>query len=81
MEDSMRAMLAAMALVASIGLVSSQNAGAVPMSAHVKEAAAAASLLQHAQYREGYTRHGIVKCYRTLVFGRYRCHYYHRRWW
>jgi hypothetical protein len=78
----MRAILAAMTLAACISFVCRQGAGAVPISAsHLNDPAMAASLLQQAQYREGHTRHGIVKCYRTLIFGRYRCHYYHRRWW
>jgi hypothetical protein len=28
------------------------------------------------QYAERRTRHGVVKCYRDLVIGPYRCHYY-----
>jgi hypothetical protein len=32
--------------------------------------------LQRALYTERHTRHGIVKCYRTLVIGPYRCHYF-----
>lgn len=77
----MRVTLAAMIFAAGIGLACSQAAGAVPISgANLQDAGAAAPLLQQTQYREGYTRRGIVKCYRTLIFGRYRCHYYRRRW-
>jgi hypothetical protein len=42
----------------------------------MKQAAIAASPLQQAQYSEHHTRHGVVKCYRTLVIGPYRCHYF-----
>jgi hypothetical protein len=28
------------------------------------------------QYIERRTRHGVVKCYRDLVIGPYRCHHY-----
>jgi hypothetical protein len=64
-------------LAAGVGLVCSQSAGAVPVSATaVKEAAAATSPLQQAQYAERKTRHGIVKCYRDFVVGPYRCHYF-----
>jgi hypothetical protein len=58
-------------------LVYSQSASAVPAdAAAVKEAATAASSLQQAQYSERRTRRGVVKCYRDLVIGPYRCHYY-----
>jgi hypothetical protein len=30
-----------------------------------------------AQYDERKTRNGVVKCYRTLVVGRYRCHHFY----
>jgi hypothetical protein len=76
----MRAIFAAASIAAGIGLVCCQNAGAVPAAATaIKESATAASPVQPAQYRERYTRHGMVKCYRDLVVGPYRCHYY-RRW-
>jgi hypothetical protein len=62
---------------AGLGLVYSQSAGAVPADAtSVKEAATAASSLQRAEYTERRTRHGVVKCFRALVIGPYRCHYY-----
>jgi hypothetical protein len=35
-----------------------------------------AAPLQQAQYVERRTRRGVVKCYRDLVVGPYRCHYY-----
>ena len=73
----MQKTLLALSLVAGVGLVCSQSAGAVPVSATaVKEAAAATSPLQQAQYAERRTRHGIVKCYRDFVVGPYRCHYF-----
>jgi hypothetical protein len=73
----MRNILAAAAVAAGIGLVCCQSAGAAPASATaVQDAAAAASPLQQAQYAERKTRHGVVKCYRTLVIGPYRCHYF-----
>jgi hypothetical protein len=73
----MQKTLLALSLAAGVGLVCSQSAGAVPVSATaVKEAAAATSPLQRAQYAERKTRHGIVKCYRDFVVGPYRCHYF-----
>ncbi|MGO9699951.1 MAG: hypothetical protein ACLPX7_11895 [Xanthobacteraceae bacterium] len=73
----MRNTLTAVAFAAGIGFVCCQSAGAAPANATaVQEAAAAASPLQQAQYAERRTRHGIVKCYRALVIGPYRCHYY-----
>jgi hypothetical protein len=73
----MRKMLVAFSFAAGIGLVYSQSASAVPAdAAAVKEAATAASSLQQAQYSERRTRRGVVKCYRDLVIGPYRCHYY-----
>ena len=73
----MRKMLVAFSFAAGVGLVYSQNARAVPAdAAAVKEAATAASSLQQAQYSERRTRRGVVKCYRDLVIGPYRCHYY-----
>lgn len=74
----MRTTLATISLAAAIGLVCCPGAGAAPTAPAMKEAVTAASLLRQAQYRERHTRHGIVKCYRTLVIGRYRCHYYRR---
>jgi len=72
-------LLAALSLAAGIGLVCSQSAGAFPgNAAGVNNAATATSQLQHAQYSERPTRHGIVKCYRLLLVGPYQCHYYPR---
>jgi hypothetical protein len=43
----------------------------------MKEAAAATSPLEPAQYAEYRTRRGhLVKCYREFVVGPYRCHWY-----
>jgi len=78
----MRKTLLALGLVASIGLICG-SAGAVPMnaaSASVRDAAAAASPVQQAQFAEYRTRHGVVKCYRDLVIGPYRCHHFHNGW-
>jgi len=76
-RNPMRTVLAALIIATGAGFVSCQNAGASPgEAAAIKETATAASPVQQAQYREGYTRHGVVKCYRFLVLGHYRCHYY-----
>jgi len=73
----MQKTLVALSFAAGIGLVCCQSAGAVPANgAAVQDAATATSPLQRAQYTERRTRHGIVKCFRTLVIGPYRCHYY-----
>jgi len=73
----MRRVSAALVVATGVAFVSYQNAGASPVAATaIKDAELAASPVQQVQYREGYTRHGYVKCYRFLVIGRYRCHYY-----
>jgi hypothetical protein len=73
----MRTTLAALVIAAGAGFVCCQNAGASPVAATaINATATAASPVQQVQYREGYTRHGFVKCYRFLVIGHYRCHYY-----
>jgi len=73
----MRTVLAALVIAAGAGFVCCPNTGASSLAATaIKQNATAASPVQQVQYREGYTRHRIVKCYRFLVFGRYRCHYY-----
>jgi len=60
------------------GLACASSAGAVPIGATaMKEAAAATSPLEPAQYAEYRTRRGhLVKCYREFVVGPYRCHWY-----
>jgi hypothetical protein len=74
---NMKKTLIALGLAAGMGLASGHGAGAVPANAiAVKDAAAAASPVEQAQYYERHTRHGIVKCYRTLVIGPYRCRYF-----
>jgi hypothetical protein len=76
----MQKTLAAVSFAVGIGLICCQSAGAVPASAPaVKDAAAAASPVQQAQYAERHTRRGVVKCYRDFVVGPYRCHRY--GWW
>jgi len=77
----MRKMLAAVTFAASIGVVCCQSAGAVPAAAVTLKEATARSPLRQVQYREYGTRHHVVKCYRDLIIGPYRCHYYRRRWW
>jgi hypothetical protein len=73
----MQKMLVVLSFAAGIGLVCCQSAGAAPASGTaVQDAAAATSPLQQVQYSERRTRHGVVKCYRTLVIGPYRCHYF-----
>jgi len=73
----MQKTLVALSFAAGIGLVCCQSANAVPASAAaVQSAATTTSSLQLAQYTERRTRHGIVKCYRDLLIGPYRCHYY-----
>ncbi|MGA8614038.1 MAG: hypothetical protein WB760_20660 [Xanthobacteraceae bacterium] len=75
----MRTVLATLVIATGVGYVCCQNAGAAPVAATaIKETATAASPLRQAQYQEGHTRHRIVKCYRFLVLGHYRCHYYYR---
>jgi hypothetical protein len=77
-EEFMRKVLIPLGLAA--GLVSAlvANAGAVPVdSVRVKEAATASAPLQQVQYSEHRTRRGhTVKCYRDLVIGPYRCHWF-----
>jgi hypothetical protein len=73
----MRKLLTAFVIATGAAFVCCQSAGASTVAAAaIKETASAASPAQQVQYREGYTRHGFVKCYRFLVFGHYRCHYY-----
>jgi hypothetical protein len=73
----MRKMLLVTGFAAALGLVGVSGAGAVPADiTAVKQAATAASPLRQAQYAERRTRHGVVKCYRDLVVGPYRCHYF-----
>ena len=73
----MRTVLAALVIAAGAGFVCWQNADALPVAATaIKATATTASPVQKAQYQEGYTRRGFVKCYRFLVIGQYRCHYY-----
>jgi hypothetical protein len=73
----MRRVLAALFIAAGAALINYQGAVASPVAATaIKDTATVASPVQHVQYREGYTQHHVVKCYRFLVFGHYRCHYY-----
>ena len=73
----MQKILVALTFAAGMGLVCCQSASAAPASGTVvQDAAAATSPLQQVQYSERRTRHGVVKCYRTLVIGPYRCHYF-----
>ena len=73
----MQKILVALTFAAGMGLICCQSASATPASGTaVQDAAAATSPLQQVQYSERRTRHGVVKCYRTLVIGPYRCHYF-----
>ena len=74
----MRTTLTALGLAAGIGLIFCQSAGATPASpAALKQAATAASTVQQVQYAERRGKRHVVKCYRELVIGPYRCHRYH----
>jgi hypothetical protein len=76
-EESMQKSLVVISFAAGIGLALCGSAAAAPAApAAVQEAATAASMLQPAQYSERRTRRGMVKCYRDLLIGPYRCHYY-----
>lgn len=77
----MRTALAAFSLAIGLslvfGLICSQGAAALPAApAPIGQSATATSPVQHTQYAERRTRHGIMKCYRDFIFGPYRCHYY-----
>jgi hypothetical protein len=77
MEENMRTILAVLSLAAGLGLIFSQSASAYPVdAAAIQQAASAASNIEHTQFYERHTRHGVVKCYRDLVIGRYACHWY-----
>jgi hypothetical protein len=74
----MRMTLAALSLAAVTGVVCCDSAAAVPASAPaMKAAVVSASPVAHAQYYERNTRHGVVKCYREFVVGRYVCRHHH----
>jgi hypothetical protein len=77
-EEFMRKVLIPFGLAAGLMTCLAANAGAVPVgAAGVKEAATASSAIQQAQYAEHRTRRGhVVKCYRELVIGPYRCHWF-----
>jgi hypothetical protein len=67
----------ALGCAAVLTVICHQSVEALPVSATaMQDAATAASPLQQAQYYERHTRHGVVKCYRDFVIGRYRCHRY-----
>jgi len=70
------------AFAAGIALACCQSAGAVPAApTAIKDPIAVNVPLVQVQFREHRTRHRLVKCYRTLVVGPYRCHRFHRVWW
>ncbi len=76
----MRKLLLFAVSLAALGLVGVSSASAVPADATaVQQAANAASPLRQAFVGHP-TSHGVVKCYRTLVVGPYRCHYFGRPW-
>jgi hypothetical protein len=70
----MRTILPALSLAAGIGLMLCQSASAFPANAGaIGQSASAASPIEHVQFYERHTRHGLVKCYREFVVGRYVC--------
>jgi hypothetical protein len=70
----MRTTLAALSLAAVIGLTLGQNAAALPANpGAIEQSASAAAPLARVQFYERHTRHGLVKCYREFVIGRYVC--------
>jgi len=72
----MRTILAALSLAAAAGLMLGQNAAALPVNpGAIEQSASAASPVAHVQFYERHTRHGLVKCYREFVVGRYVCHH------
>ncbi len=76
----MRTTLAALGLVAGLGVITCQSAAALPVDASaIQQAAAVTSSVQQAQYAERRGRGTITKCYRDFVIGRYSCHTY-RAW-
>jgi hypothetical protein len=76
-RKSMRTLLIALSFAAATGLMCGATANAMPADGGgVGKAAAASSPLAAVQYSERRTRHGVVKCYRDLVVGPYRCHHF-----
>jgi hypothetical protein len=76
MEEVMRTILTALSLAAGIGLMLCQSASALPAAAGaIEQSVSGASPIQHVQFYERHTRHGLVKCYREFVVGRYVCHH------
>ncbi|HEY1745349.1 MAG TPA: hypothetical protein VGG11_01080 [Xanthobacteraceae bacterium] len=71
----MRKILFAVSLTAGFTVLCWQDAGAVPVNAAAFSTGTAA--VEQVQYTEHRTRHGVVKCYRDLVIGPYRCHHYY----
>ncbi len=69
----MRRALLALSFAAGLGMLCGHTANAFPADGNGVREAAAGSPLQ-VQYEERRTRSGVVKCYRTFVVGRYRCH-------
>ena len=74
----MRKVLFAVSLAAGLTAICGQDAGAVPANAGaVRMGATGIAAVEQVQYAERRTRHGVVKCYRDLVIGPYRCHHYY----
>jgi hypothetical protein len=75
----MRKIALAVTLTAGFTALCWQDAGAVVPAnlAAVRTAGTAADTIETVQYAERRTRHGVVKCYRDLVIGPYRCHHYY----
>lgn len=69
----MRTIFAALSLAAGMGLILCQRALAFPAGGGaIQQSASAVSPVAHAFYVRR-TRHGLVKCYREFVIGRYVC--------
>jgi hypothetical protein len=70
----MRATVSALSLAAAFGLMLCQSASALPANAGaIEQGASAAPPVEHVQFHARRTRHGLVKCYREFVIGRYVC--------
>ena len=72
----MRKALLPMTFAASL-ILCDHAANAVTVDVKGVREAATASLRSQVQYAERRTRYGVVKCYRSFVVGRYRCHHYY----
>jgi hypothetical protein len=79
----MRALLLALSLAAGVALFCGQGAffgaQAYPIdAAAIQHSARTATDIERVQFYGWRGRHSVVKCYRTLVIGHYRCHRFYR---